>query len=417
MTVTLEQFDTLDALIANKMNQTEVPADFEMPEFPIPTEDINSINDILNLIQFLKDNKLDQICPKYHKLVDCESIIRDFNQMIGLKDPKENIATQILSLCDRVGRQKTSKDNDKDREKSKKRGDGRKRSGKEDVEVPEDTPHVDDNEEPLLNTVIYGPPGCGKTTIANFLAKLYLKFGVLENGKVIKGDRANLIGQWVGETAIKTKKVLNQALGGVLFIDEAYQLGHAADGNRCPFAYECINTITQFITEHKGQITIMLAGYKKDIQENFFAQNEGLDRRFPWKYTLERNKPEELVEIFKLQAKKSGYSVATETKQRNIRNEKGELTKDKNGTPLTEDYEACILKPEFFAREKNMFKYSGGDTQTLFDKCKMVHDKRMFSCIRSDKIIGQIDLDKGFLIYKKIKDEYKDDGPPIGMYN
>lgn len=384
MTVVIKQFDTLDQLIADKFRASELPADFTMPEFPIPTEDVNSIDDILQLIQFLKDNKLDDICPKYRKLVDCEDIIKDFNQMVGLEDPKANIATQILSLCDRV-RTDGAVDASGDKVKDKK-PDGRKRSGKTEDDT-EDELSAESNDEPLLNTVIYGPPGCGKTTIANFLAKLYLKFGVLENGKVIKGDRANLIGQWVGETAIKTRKVLKQAIGGVLFIDEAYQLGHAADGNRCPFAYECINTITQFITEHKGQITIMLAGYKKDIQENFFAQNEGLDRRFPWKYTLERNSSSELVEIFKLQAKRSGYSI-------------GE----------------GVIGEEFFTRNKELFKYSGGDTQTLFERCKMVHDKRMFSCIKSNKILEQIDLDKGFKLYRKLKDEHKEDGPPEWMY-
>jgi SpoVK/Ycf46/Vps4 family AAA+-type ATPase len=325
------------------------------------------------------------MCPKYRKLVDCEEIISEFNQMIGLEGPKSYIATQILSLCDRVGQQKPKKP-EQSKDKTKKRIAGRKRSSEEDKDVDKV------EEEPLLNTVFYGPPGCGKTTIANFLAKLYLKFGVLENGKIIKGDRASLIGQYVGETAIKTKKVLMQALGGVLFIDEAYQLGHAADGNRCPFAYECITTIMQFITQHKGRITVMLAGYKTDIQENFFAQNEGLDRRFPWMYTLERNKPDELVEIFKLQAQKSGYLVAN-------------------------DGEGCALKAEFFKTNEDLFKYSGGDTQTLFDKCKMVHDKRMFSCLRSDKVITKVDLDKGYNIYKKSKEHKSGDTPPQGMFS
>lgn len=348
----LKIFSTLDELVADKLGHHNVPEDFEMPEFPISPEDINSISDILTLIQFLQDNKLDNICPKYRKLVDCKDIIMEFNQMIGLKDPKATIATQILSLCERAG--KTS----------------------------------DNDEIPMLNTVIYGPPGCGKTTIANFLSKLYLKFGVLENGNIIKGDRETLIGQWVGETANKTKKVLKKALGGILFIDEAYQLGHAADGNRCPFAYECITTITQFITEHKGKITVILAGYKEDIQQNFFAQNEGLDRRFPWKYTLEHSKPEELVEIFKLQAKRSDYQICDS------------------------------LDASFFKKHKDKFKYSGGDTQTYFDKCKMCHDKRMFAQIKPDRTITQYDLDKGFQVYEKAwKEQHnKQSKPPPGMF-
>jgi hypothetical protein len=391
MTVQIRQFDTLDALVTDKLGTVGIPEGFEMPEFPIPTENVNSIDDILNLIQFLKDHKLDNMCPKYRKLVDSETIIRDFNQMVGMDGPKANIATQILSLCDRIDQPSSLESSDT--VKKRPNADTGSKASKASTIQKES----EDNEEPLLNTVIYGPPGCGKTTIAVFMAKLYLKFGVLETGKIVKGNRANLIGQWVGETAIKTEKVLKQALGGVLFIDEAYQLGHAVDGNRCPFAYECINSITQFITENKGRITIILAGYKEDIQDNFFAQNEGLDRRFPWKYTLKPNKPEELVQIFELQARKSGYAIARET---------------------VDGKEESILKPSFFENHKKLFEYSGGDTQILFDKCKMMHDKRMFSQLRSDKTIAKVDLDKGFEIFKKSKDETTTDAPPpAGMYN
>ena len=247
--MSLNVYKTIDELIASRM-KSEIPDDYEMPKFPLPTEDIDSIDSILQLIQFLKEQNLEKLCPKYHRLVNCEDIIRDFNTMIGLKGPKAYVATQILSLCDHVAREQSVKKTEDIVQSEDTTGRSRSNNNKTKYSFQEVEPT--DEEEPLLNTVIYGPPGCGKTTVANFLAKLYLKFGVLENGKVIKGDRANLIGEYVGDTAIKTKKRLTEALGGVLFIDEAYQLGHAADGNRCPFAYECINTITQFITEHKG---------------------------------------------------------------------------------------------------------------------------------------------------------------------
>jgi stage V sporulation protein K len=255
--------------------------------------------------------------------------------MIGLEGPKAIMATQILSLCNQLAN-------------------------------PDAT-------NPCINTVIYGPPGCGKTTLANVLSQLYLRFGA-SNGKLIKGDRSNLIGDVVGATAIKTRELLTESLGGVLFIDEAYQLGHAADGNKCPFAYECINAINLFITEHPGKLIIILAGYKPDIMENFFAQNQGLVRRFPWEYTLTTATPDELYDIFLQQTNKAGYSLAKDA-----------------------------ISPSFFRQNELMFEYSGGDTQTFFDKCKMIHDKRMFSVLKLDKTINDIDILKGFNIYKSLR--------------
>lgn len=339
-------YDTLDDMMNAVMG---TPENHSIPEFPMPPEDVKTTEELLVLIAFLKEHGLHKVIPKYQKLVSAEDIIRDFDSMVGLEEPKAILATQVLSLCNRTGKEK--------------------------------------GKAALINTVIYGPPGCGKTTLANFLSQLYLKFGVLQNGKVIKGDRSNMIGEFVGETAKLTKKRLNEALGGVLFIDEAYQLGHAADGNRCPFAYECINTITQFITEHEGKIVVILAGYEKDIKANFFRQNEGLERRFPWEYTLKPATAEELCAIFTLQAKQEGYTV-----------------------------NKSALSPEFFKERKDMFKFSGGDTKTFFDKCKMIHEKRMFALPMSNTELNSVDIEKGYKIYETFRLNSKEEGPPEGMY-
>lgn len=342
----IEIYDTLDDLMNAVMGTS---SDEPIPEFPMTPEDITTTEDLLTLIQFLKEHNLHKVYPKYQKLVSAEDIIHDFNSMVGLEEPKAILATQVLSLCNRTGKEK--------------------------------------GKAALINTVIYGPPGCGKTTLANFLAKLYLKFGILQNGKVIKGDRSNMIGEYVGETAIKTTKLLKEALGGVLFIDEAYQLGHAADGNRCPFAYECINTITQFITAHEGKIVVILAGYEKDIKANFFRQNDGLERRFPWEYTLKPATPDELCAIFTLQAKQDGYTIT-----------KG------------------AISTRFFEEKKDMFKFSGGDTKTFFDKCKMVHEKRMFALPFTNTELNGVDIEKGYKIYETFRLNSKEDEPPQGMY-
>ena len=365
----IQLYDSLDELMNAK---TEKQTDIELPEFPIPTEDITTTEQILDLIEFLKENKLDTVCSKYRKLVSAEEVIRDFNEMVGLEEPKKVMATQILSLCNRISKP-------------------RKQEPKKDIRKPqpqEPTERKESADATLLNTVIYGPPGCGKTTMARVLSQLYLKFGVIENGKIVHGDRANMIGEYVGDTAPKTKALLNSALGGVLFIDEAYQLGHAADGNRCPFAYECINTITQFITEHEGEIVIILAGYERDVKENFFAQNDGLTRRFPWSYTLTKATPEQLYEIFKSQMRKSKYSIKENA-----------------------------LSVDLF-KKKDLFNHSGGDTQILFDKCKMIHEKRMFSQLQTDTILTKVDIKKAFKLFEEQKEQEtnRDSGPPEGLY-
>lgn len=344
-----------------------------MPDFPIPTEDVNSTNDLLTLISFIKEHNLHNICSKFKRLVDCEESIMEFNAMVGLDEAKKTMATQILSLCS---------DNDASSEDSSD-----------------------------VHCVIYGSPGCGKTTLAKVLSKLYLKMGVIKNGTIIKGDRSSMIGEYVGETEGKTKKLLTKALGGVFFLDEAYQLGHSSDGNRDPFAYVCITTIVQFITENKGKFVMILAGYKQDILDNFFAQNEGLDRRFPFKYTLKGYNDDQLLEIFKYQASRAGYKIAG-TDNINELNSYDELT---NKYPSTINMFANnhikhvrpAITSSFFRKHKENFQYYGGDTETFFGCCKMIHDKRMFSQLNTDKILSKVDIEKGYKMFDASKSESK----------
>jgi SpoVK/Ycf46/Vps4 family AAA+-type ATPase len=304
-----------------------------LPVFVQDPGEIETLDQVLSLIGFIEDHKLYLIDDKYHRLLVCKESIVKLQQMIGLKEAKANMAQQILSLCDRSRISSINK----------------------------------------INSVIYGPPGCGKTTLAQVLAEMYLKLGTVSTNKIVRGDRANMIGEFVGQTAIKTKKLLETALGGVLLIDEAYQLGHAADGNRCPFAYECINTINQFITENPGNLVIILAGYQKDIEQNFFAQNDGLARRFPFRYTIEGYNDKELLEIFRQQAGTAGYSI-----------------------------EDAALDSSIFQDHK-LFEFYGGDTENLFNCCRMYHDKRMFAQLQTDTVLTRADVTRGLAMFRKHK--------------
>jgi SpoVK/Ycf46/Vps4 family AAA+-type ATPase len=333
--MTVKLFDTYEDLL-NALCLDSKKEELAL-EFPTDPAEIETLDQVLTLISFLEENHRQASAAKYRRLVACKDTIAKINNMIGLTEAKTNLAQQILSLCERA------------------MGDGASSGSK-------------------INSVIYGPPGCGKTTLAHALADLYLKMEAVTDNKLVKGDRSNMIGEYLGQTAVKTKKLLQSALGGVLFIDEAYQLGHAADGNRCPFAYECINTINQFITENPGKIVIILAGYQKDIEQNFFAQNDGLARRFPFKYTITGYTEQELYLIFRQQAQAAGFAVS-----------------------------ADAVSPEIFTN-KRLFQFYGGDTENLFNCCRMFHDKRMFALLKSDNILNKVDFERGLALFRKQKE-------------
>ena len=147
----------------------------------------------------------------------------------------------------------------------------------------------------LLNTVLEGPPGVGKTEVSKILADIYLNLGILKKGNFQSVKRSQLIGGYLGQTAIKTQDVLDNCTPGVLFIDEAYSLGNQE--KKDSFSKECIDTINAHLVEHKNDFICIIAGYKEDLNNCFFKYNSGLERRFPYRFTMKPYKPEELCLI------------------------------------------------------------------------------------------------------------------------
>jgi hypothetical protein len=160
----------------------------------------------------------------------------------------------------------------------------------------------------MLHTVIEGPPGVGKTKIGKIIGEIYVALGVLSSKKFKLVKRTDLIGEYLGHTAIKTKKAVDEANGGVLFIDEAYSLGN--DEKRDSFAKECIDTLNQCLSEDRHKFICIIAGYQNELDECFFSYNPGLKRRFPFKYTIEGYKPEELKDIFKRMTYNAKWKLA-----------------------------------------------------------------------------------------------------------
>jgi len=170
------------------------------------------------------------------------------------------------------------------------------------------------NEPISMHLVFQGPPGTGKTTIARLIGKIYKSIGILSKGHFLEVDRSKLIGRYIGQTTHITRKVLEQAHGGVLFIDEAYSLLQDGDKYKCPFGQECINTIIKYMEDNRNQIIVIVAGYPKEM-ENFLSTNPGLKSRFNTFINFPSFRSGELLEIFSSRVNESGYFISDEAKQ------------------------------------------------------------------------------------------------------
>jgi hypothetical protein len=334
--------------------------------FNVNIEEINTIDDLIYLGKKYHCKKQTTFRGLNMRLM-CNLVtpLTELNNMVGLSSVKQRMAEQILFFLQ--GFNSSSKCNNC-------------------IDCSFNLPCIQTNSE-MMHTVITGPPGVGKTCLARIIGKVYKAMGILSNGHFKEATRNDFVDKYLGHTADKTQKFIDSCMGGVLFIDEAYSLGHKE--HRDSFAKEALDTLNKNLSD-KRDLLCIIAGYEKDLEECFFSANDGLRRRFTFKYVVEGYDSVELKEMFELKVKQENWTLEIE------------------------DDDLLM----FFRNNKEKFPYYGGDIETLFLQCKISHGKRM---PENKKCLTFQDVSNGFDVFvsnrkhKKVG-KNKDDDPIPGMY-
>ena len=308
--------------------------DEEKYEFEIINKDVKSIQDLIDLgkdykeIYESKKKRFNLNVRVLHNLI--EPLI-ELNNMVGVSKVKEIIFNKIIYHLQGL-----------------------------------DDPDLDYN-----HVVLYGGPGMGKTKIAKIIGKIYSNLGILSKGEFKEAKLTDLKAGYVGQSEIKTQKLLEESLGNVLFLDEAYSLGTNENGKFDSYSQSIIDIINPFIEKYRRDFILIIAGYKNDLENRFFKGNQGLKSRFGLFIELESYTNTEMSKIFKSKIKKFNWNLSNNT-----------------------------MLDNFFLKNKDNFKFFGRDIENLFTKCKIAHSKRVIKePLNNKKKLNMDDINNGYTLY------------------
>jgi len=331
-----EKPDSNNKLKNKKICYTPNKESYDKDKVTSIIKNLKSIDDIINLPEdkYIRHNKY------LNKVLKIRESLISLNNLIGLDNIKKEIFKHVIYFI------------------------------MNDNEIKENN---------RLHTVIQGPPGVGKTELGKILSKIYLEIGILENDKINIVKRSDLIGGYLGQTAIKTQEAIDEAMGGVLFIDEAYSLGDK--DNKDSYSKECLDTLNMNLTENGNKFICIIAGYEEDLEKCFFSTNSGLERRFNFRYTIDKYSDDEMVQIFKYKALHENWDLQVTDEE---------------------------LK-EFF--ENNEFPYYGGDIERLIFQSQLTASLRTFNKqeYHIDRYLTLDDMNSAIDIIKKKEEEELND--------
>jgi SpoVK/Ycf46/Vps4 family AAA+-type ATPase len=306
-----------------------------------------SLNNIYELIKVIDDNPYETDTNYNFDLQSLHKIrteLVELNDMIGMDTLKSSVLTQLVYFLQNLHKDDTNKTSD------------------------------------FKHTIICGPPGTGKTEIAKIIGRMYSKVGILKKDIFKKVTRSDLVAGYLGQTAIKTTKVITDSIGGCLFIDEAYSLAY-----NDIYSKECVDTLCEALSDHKDDLMVIIAGYDDELNETLFKSNSGLRSRFIWKFTI------------------YGYNA----------NEMNRILAKKI---LQQNWVLDCNLDKWFENKMDEFKYFGRDVEILLSHIKICHSRRIFGKDQTHrKKINIDDVNAGYKIFienTKSKQNYI----PFGLY-